>query len=320
MISRITRSFFFRLCVGCGILYLLSLSINFGESVGLIKSASKTSLALCLLVIGLIRIFLALRWKYILNYDKIAYNFGKILSITYISTSLGQIMPGGIGPDVLRVYQLKKDNINTVDTASSIIYDRAIGVFSMLVLAFCGSLIATFIGSDIKIPLLLLASIILICIGFAIMRYMSRFNYSFRFRLFNKLLNLIQVLMDSLTDFNKLKQLFLPLFAMSLCVQMLRCLLFFMIYDSLGQTINFIYFAIFIPIVLGVSVLPISIGGLGVREGMLAFFFASMHLKPEISVSAGIMFQLLQIIFSLPGIFYWMYNKENTEKQVDESE
>ncbi len=50
---------------------------------------------------------------------------------------------------------------------------------------------------------------------------------------------------------------------------------------SLGITVNVIYYFVFFPIVNTISVLPISIGGLGVRDNAAVFLFATIGVAAD---------------------------------------
>jgi uncharacterized membrane protein YbhN (UPF0104 family) len=53
------------------------------------------------------------------------------------------------------------------------------------------------------------------------------------------------------------------------------------------------------------TMLPVSIGGLGVRESALATFFVPMGLTPEQGVPLGLLWHAVTIIASSPG--GWIY-------------
>jgi hypothetical protein len=55
--------------------------------------------------------------------------------------------------------------------------------------------------------------------------------------------------------------------------------------------------------------LPISLGGLGVREGALVVFFGDAGFTPEISVAGGLIFHGLQLIAFLPGFVLFLFGR-----------
>ncbi len=119
------------------------------------------------------------------------------------------------------------------------------------------------------------------------------------FRKFSKLLLTI-------TDYETFRKIMPKLFLLSIFIQLIRCLIFYFLYLSYEKHIGPVYFIIFIPIVFVVIFLPISVGGLGVREGALIYFFNKLGVSPEISAGVGIISHALMIIAVIPGFFLWL--------------
>ncbi len=73
-----------------------------------------------------------------------------------------------------------------------------------------------------------------------------------------------------------------------------------------------VYFLLFVPIVLFVMMIPISIGGLGVREGTLALLFSAVGVAPVYSVPAGLLWHALQIAALLPGLLLFTFRRKRS--------
>jgi uncharacterized membrane protein YbhN (UPF0104 family) len=101
----------------------------------------------------------------------------------------------------------------------------------------------------------------------------------------------------------------LQVLALSLLVIAIRCFIFYCLYRAFGVTLPLVSLAIFIPIMFVAVLIPVSIGGLGVRETALVCLFGSIGVASEASISVGILFQLLQIVASLPGLALWLADK-----------
>ena len=307
-----------RFLAGIVVLYLLSQSIDFKESFNLIISASVIWLILSLIIIYLLRYFLTWRWKIILNYQNITIPFKKLFSINYIATSVGQVLPGGVGGDVVRGYELNKQIKQLVNTTSSIVLDRIIGIFSMIVLAFIATVIAELYGLTLNFTNYLLFLVFLIIVVWLLTpKIKAEFEkrVSFKSAKLSRMFKKILLILESISDKEKVKALLPKIFFLSLLVQIFRTIMFYFIFLALGTSIDFVYLLVFIPLMLAITIIPISIGGLGVREGTLVYFFGLVGVRPEICVSAGIIFQLLQILFALPGILFWVLQTSKSKKE-----
>jgi len=61
---------------------------------------------------------------------------------------------------------------------------------------------------------------------------------------------------------------------------------------------------VYIPVVVIVIIAPISIGGLGVREGVLLALFLPLGADAERLVLVGLTGMLIELVSALPGFWY----------------
>ena len=92
---------------------------------------------------------------------------------------------------------------------------------------------------------------------------------------------------------------------LSLFIQMITPITFYITALSLGLKINIIYFFVFLPIIGAVTLLPISIGGLGLREYMTTLLFASLGISAHLTFAMSVLNSLFILIYgSLGGLIY----------------
>ena len=73
---------------------------------------------------------------------------------------------------------------------------------------------------------------------------------------------------------------------------------------SLGVSIDYFSFLVFTPIILFSMTLPVSIGGWGVREFTALLISFLLGLSASVSISVAIMYGILNLICSLPGLYF----------------
>jgi hypothetical protein len=64
-----------------------------------------------------------------------------------------------------------------------------------------------------------------------------------------------------------------------------------------------------IPIVSFLSALPLSISGLGLREGTLSYFLHLLNYPIEYGLSLGLLAYSLILISAIPGIILYLKGK-----------
>jgi glycosyltransferase 2 family protein len=83
---------------------------------------------------------------------------------------------------------------------------------------------------------------------------------------------------------------------------------------SLGLTLTFLDYVVFIPIVTLITTLPISIGGWGVREGATVVLFGALGVVSHNALAFSVLFGLVIAVSSLPGlIFLWFGDAESND-------
>jgi hypothetical protein len=84
---------------------------------------------------------------------------------------------------------------------------------------------------------------------------------------------------------------------------------------ALHLNLKFFHLFVIIPVVSFLAGLPLSISGLGVREGTLSYFLSLLHYSLEYGISLGLLGYSLILISSLPGLYFYLRGK-NLWKQA----
>jgi uncharacterized protein (TIRG00374 family) len=305
-------SYALRLVIGFVLLWLLLSAIDLEEARRLFYNIRLDWIAAAAGLIAGLRALMSLRWKYVLASQGIDVPFLELLRITFIGTFFGHFMPGGVGIDLVRGYELVRLERRAADVATTLILDRFIGVWSMFAIALLGAIIATRSDglSGFVAPLIVIQ--ILFVVGWMLAGPLARRwsaptdpGETLKARIQAKLI----AMAHSLTDAGRMRTIFPTVAALALTVQLGRCLMYFCIFRAFSAEIAFLDCIALIPIVSVVTLIPISVAGLGVREGALVVLFGLVGVPEEISVSAGLVSHLLYVLVALPGAFLWLSRK-----------
>lgn len=91
---------------------------------------------------------------------------------------------------------------------------------------------------------------------------------------------------------------------MAVPVQILRGVEFYLIFKAIGVDIGLTAMLIYSPLVFLLMLLPVSIAGLGVREGSFYLFLTPYGVSVDAIVAAGAIFHVLGILMGLPGALW----------------
>jgi len=181
-------------------------------------------------------------------------------------------LPGGIGGDAYKVILLNKYLKSPwKKNTSAILYDRIIGMITLLFLA-------AFLSMWLPIYYLLYVGLIVIILLIPVFGLATRFLFPDFFKNFWKG------------------------YLLSLIVQGFQLLAALIIYRAMliNEHIPALLFLFLISSV--VAILPFTIGGVGARE--LTFLYGAqwMGVSPEIGVGFSLLFFLVSVLVSVPGI------------------
>jgi uncharacterized membrane protein YbhN (UPF0104 family) len=105
--------------------------------------------------------------------------------------------------------------------------------------------------------------------------------------------------------FRHQKAVILKVSVLSLFIQVIGPLVGYIISLGLGIHINIIYFFIFLPVVGAITLLPISIGGLGLRDAAVIFFFAQAGVSRDLSFAMSLLGFFFTLAYSaIGGLIY----------------
>lgn len=304
--------FFIKAAVSLLILFVLFASIDVEKLGDVIVNADVAILMAALGFVLSIRFVMAYRWQIVLRLYGVFSKYWNLLSIVFISNSVGHLLPGGIGVDVVRSYQLSKQEGVVAGIVASVFIDRVVGLLSMLLVAFVAALLG-FLFNDLSLIYAVLTgggivaffamySLRSVLAGIQYDRFISKGPLKIACGAFGKFVK-------SLSDVSLPNKIVLKLLILSTLVQMIRVLVFFLVFLALDVQLEFTLLMVFIPLLFIVMLMPVSIGGLGVREGALFLFLNPYGVSIEVCTAAGLLFHLLQIISLLPGVLLYFLRK-----------
>jgi uncharacterized membrane protein YbhN (UPF0104 family) len=107
----------------------------------------------------------------------------------------------------------------------------------------------------------------------------------------------------------------------SVLIQGLGPLVYYVIALSLGVTgVSLVYFFIFVPIISAITLLPISLGGFGVRENTAVIFFAKAGLAGNSAVAIAFLNSIFVLILGVTGGLIYVLTIHHRRVQYHQTE
>lgn len=216
---------------------------------------------------------------------------------------VSNFVPTTVGGDVLRVTRLSKDSNDSPHSFASVVFERLSGWLVLPAISFVGFIanpglrdlgvstrVAMLTGAATLVGLVL---VLLVAGNDATGRLLERREGIFRW------INAIHVGLDEL---RKQPRALWRILAAGFAYQLVLLSAVFCAARAIGiEQVGLTALLAFLPAVLIVQVLPLGIGGLGVREGAFVLFFGSLGVPDEQSIALGFLVYLLTVVSSLIG-------------------
>jgi uncharacterized membrane protein YbhN (UPF0104 family) len=299
LITNRTLTLIAKLTISSVLLYFVLSKTGFGKVLITLKGMSLPAMIAAILLYILAQFISTVRWKLLLPE---IFGIKKLFSLYMIGAFFNTILPSVIGGDAIKGLFLYRETGKGGLTLASIFMDRYIG-FVVLILICAAAFpfgYKYFHGSRVEwlLPVIVISFIIASFLIFGL-------------RL-GKSLKMLSGFYDYFRIYRNQKEVMIKASLLSLLIQIFGILSVYILSLGIGQHIPFIACLIFIPLIIMFTTLPVSISGIGVREGAFVLFFNLIGIKPEVSTAISLSWFISMTAGSLLGLIeYLRYKKEN---------
>ncbi len=274
---------------------------KYSDIIGVLKRTNISLFGLGLIIFIFALTVASFRLKLIIEAQgTIPINFFEAISLTFIGYFFNNFLPTAIGGDVVKAYYLSKKTVGKVSSFTAIFIDRAIGLFTMIFMAFIALLFAEdqLIDKTIKHTIYAITAISIVTVLF-----MMNKNFAKKFSVLLFFLKPVEEKMKNLYNaINNYRDNMMLIFQ-SLAISVISQILFFasigILAFGIGSRIPVMDILLRMPIISAMSLLP-SINGLGLREGSTVLLFGPMIGK-EKAFAVSILWLFVLLIVSLIG-------------------
>lgn len=230
----------------------------------------------------------AWRWQLALGILAVRRSFRELLLRYWSGTFYNNVLPGSIGGDVVRIAGLTRSGVAFGISAQSVLADRLIGLWAGLLLGLLACLWPSQAPYRLELGLLFAASVTAGVLAVWLLPRLSRYVPA-RFTRF-------VALADQFHD-----RRWLHVTGLALVFQVLVVLTLYFAALTLRTPIPLVAAGIYAPAVVLITLVPISLNGLGLREVSLVALLAGVGVTAESATLIGIVNYVAVIIGSLPG-------------------
>lgn len=233
---------------------------------------------------------------------------GRLVEIFFVSTFLGTFLPSSVGGDAVRAYRLSRERVGGSDAVASVFMDRMLGVASLLIVAVPGLLLAGDLATEPG-PLLGLGLTAAVCAATTLIIFNARVAAWFA-RLagaapFGVVQRAGQGVVRSVQGYARHRGRLLNVLAASVGVQILRIVQAYALGRAVGIDAGPAPYFAFVPLILLVMLLPITINGLGTSQAAFVWSFGTVGVESAPAFALSLLFVALGTVGNLPGAILW---------------
>jgi uncharacterized protein (TIRG00374 family) len=296
-----------RVVVAGGLLWLAARGVDFTSFRDSLAQASPGWLLAAVLLVLADRALMVTRWLLLLRTtDPPAdVSAGQVLRVFLVSSFIATFIPAGsLGGDTLRVVGLSRLKVRTAHAVGSVVVDRLLGSISVLVTAVVGLLL---LGQVADSRLLAYAIVVFGGVTLAALlllfdsRVLSGLVEAAAGSRLPTLRRLGQKFLAAVRQYGQHRTVLATVLACSVAVQLLRVLQAWCLGLALGIGIGGLWYFAFIPIIVMVVLLPISMFGIGTGNYTFVALFAVAGVARADALALSVLFLALGVLGNLPG-------------------
>ena len=330
-----------RILVAAVALYLVFKGEDFGRLIRLFGGLDWWLFAAALGLFWLGQVFFVLRWRLLARVQSVDFGLSAGLKLHFLGLFYNNCLPSSVGGDLLRAWYVTKhaDKDKRVEAALSVFVDRAVGLGGMFLMAGIaywlvpveggympeasapaaskGSFSAYLAGQRWVIFWIFSALTAIFCALWASRRgrtlltgYFQRF-WGLGVRLFKKGLRAVEL-------YSRKPLVILYAIGLTFLCQGSCIIGFWLLGRNLGVEVHIKYYFVLFPLSWLLGTLPISIGGIGIMEGMLKMMFMKVgDVSSQQALAVALCQRLIWLLGSFPGLVVHLAGAHLPKEKAD---
>lgn len=290
-----------RAAVSIGLLALVFYRMDV-RRVGAVFGHMRVEYAPVILALIYVAIMIAVwKWSLLVKARGIRIGVGRLFDFWLIGLFFNNFLPTSIGGDVVQGYEMARRTGRGSDAAATILSDRLIASVALGVTALVGLFVVPRTPKLVGLVVAFAVGTVALAAVFLHPRLTEKLvEHSIGGRLESAgawggrtTAAIRELLRDG------------PLVAraalLAVGFQVMLALINIVIFRALGESVDLGHALVYVPIISALTVLPISMSGLGVREAAYVYFFSRAGVDGPNAVAASLIFFVAVAIASLPG-------------------
>lgn len=238
-----------------------------------------------------------------------------LLHVFFVSTFAGTFLPTSVGGDLVRAYGLVRLNVPRATALASVLMDRLLGVVAIVLVGLAGLAGVAAAGtrdliSDVNILVSLAVAAAAALAGAAVVfsgRVAAWVRRTGERLPSTRVRTLVSEVTVATRAYDRFHAQLLQVLVGSIAVQAIRIVQAYCLGRALGLGTPLVVYAAFVPTILLIMLLPISINGIGPSQAGFVWLFGLAGMSAAEAFALSVLFVALGVVGNLPGglLYAW---------------
>ena len=316
---RQTLAWTIKIVVSASLLYVLLTRVDLARLWATARTASPVWLAAALGSYFVMILISSWRWDLLLRAQHVQRPFRTLLNSFLVATFFNNFLPSNIGGDVIRIGDTARAAGSKTLATTVVFVDRGIGLLGLVFVAALGATLTARSSANLgpvgpgllwlmlagalaaATPAILMPNRVI-----ALLRPLRALHQEW-------VEDRLEKLTMALGKFRDAPLALLSTFAGAILVQAVLVGFYAAIARALHADVPLAHLAIVVPISFIVQMLPVSVNGLGVREGTFVLYFQALGEPAEVGLALSFIGAVLIMLFSVSGAVAYLSRNRSTQ-------
>lgn len=295
-----------KVLVSFGLLYYLLSNVELSKVKDNLLHADPFYIFLALLTPYIGFFVTSLRWKGLLAVQGVPVRQPVLFRSCMIAVFFNQLLPSTIGGDVVRIYDSWKAGATRAVAVSTIFIDRVLGLTALALFAVAGLFMLHAQTDELRLLPIAVVGVAFCLVGSVLMIFspvkplleLARMIYRASPGPISKFFGKLD---DAVEAYRGKHLVLIRAMLLSLVLQLNVILMHYLLGQAVGITPGFFDYFYVVPIALFVMLIPLTINGIGLREGMFVYMLAGLGVAKDDAIALSFLAFAVFLIHGVMG-------------------
>jgi glycosyltransferase 2 family protein len=294
-----------KLGITVALLWWLSRKLDLGIVLQKVQMISVAAILLSVVLTFCGNVLAIVRWNIFVKMTSIPARTSTILRYGLVGCFFNQALPSSLGGDGIRFWLLYRDKVPASFALRSIFLDRLVGFALLLLLSLYGlpRLLRELFAVDFRVFLMGLACCLLLG-AIALKTITDQKDRLNRYRIGRLLVQIVGDLKLLISNYPRL----IEVAAVSVLAQLTVFCVVWILVREFDPAVSFVDVLTVTPVIFILLIIPISIAGWGLREGLFLAGLGLIGVSHDAALISSILFGLVSLAASLIGGVIWIFD------------